>query len=317
MFKPRYAKREHARSVPVLHNNGQVAAAVAYLNSYYSREKFVLDQRPGTDTNVCGECGIECVGGVYIRTLKSPVGVETLDLQILETYCVGCGVATGIPESYRINLYSDYIYKNKFPEHVPTERSVAVRFSKPFPTDIVPGFVIVGLTDSWAVYANDVARLKCPPLTGLSVAEGSLVVTLVVDAGVVQSAIFVKAIDKKLITNPEGCKADPTETFEDCAARELEEETGIANDMRTDLVLIEEQWGVMKIYDMDWSRFTKCYYTTIIPSRLDQILTHSDDEIEYVRAIPYQCLVNGDSGCEIEPRQTNIVLLAAKHLFGE
>jgi 8-oxo-dGTP pyrophosphatase MutT (NUDIX family) len=200
---------------------------------------------------------------------------------IKEIYCDNC--KPFLPK-YTVNKYNDRIYTNIFPNKPPqknAELSISVKVNMP---DIVipKGFELVGKHKTCFVYANEFARNKLPPLVNMNIAEGSVIVTLIVDEkGIAEGALFVMAHDCWEFTNPQGWKDTVNESFKDCALRELREETGIS--ACTTPVKFDEEIRSTCLYELQWVNKTNVFYTTVTRDAANKALLYTDPEIEYIR----------------------------------
>jgi 8-oxo-dGTP pyrophosphatase MutT (NUDIX family) len=144
-------------------------------------------------------------------------------------------------------------------------------------------FKLIHSSKEYHIYANIVARNKCPAIIegGTS---GAAVVIVLNNTHVV----LVKDRMKPHWTNPCGTRASATESFEACALREVKEETGIA--LTSSLIECGAWKSEMRVYDMQFPVQTKLFYTHLYPSpeQIEKLLAYHDEEIEKVLVVPFE-----------------------------
>ena len=137
--------------------------------------------------------------------------------------------------------------------------------------------------ENYYVYLNKLAKQMCPTIID-GKATGSAT-ALIVNCDQKQYVIFVKDRTKKLLTLPTGTRNNPNESYEDCARREVEEETGYK--ISTELIKCASWSFISTIFNMKFDGQTIAYYTnvTITEDEMNKIKSHNDAEIEYVKLV--------------------------------
>jgi len=140
-------------------------------------------------------------------------------------------------------------------------------------------FQLIATFSDMYLYANEIARNKCPAVINNEI-NGSLTVVVVNNKYI----LLVKDKTKGNITNPCGT-LNISETYEQCAIRETFEETGI---QITDII----KCGTFDMdcwrYDTKFINNTTCFYTQINLSdeQISAQSSFSNDEIEKTYLIP-------------------------------
>lgn len=267
-----------------------------YLERYYSTVK-VVEYEKGGEFLFCFGCTTSESGGKYYSLKQYGMNGEKL----IKQYCYSCGRIEKIVPNIVVNVYNDYIYFGFFPKN--KERSISCVFNKPIPVDPPEGFVQVYENETKIVYSNETARNKIPQLED-NTSKGSIVITQIRGTN---KFIFVKSFGQTAYTFPQGYK-NIGETYESCAHRELQEETGIPQGLYAPLTYISDEIGTSTLYTLQIPRVTKIYHTTVTETLANFMTMHTDDEIEHVVAIS----LDYDLPIPIDPSH---ILLAKPFLF--
>lgn len=135
------------------------------------------------------------------------------------------------------------------------------------------------------MYINEAARSICPPIINGTI-HGTNVVTVVIH-NKKKYFLLVKDRKKKRLVNPGGSKLSITESFVECALREVKEETGLSIGHLTkikDVVYETEYFG------LTFKILTRVYSTEIELDDIDKLLTFSNAEIKNVELIEFNHL---------------------------
>lgn len=135
------------------------------------------------------------------------------------------------------------------------------------------------------IFANEVAREKCPPII-----DGCLrgvVVALIVTVESEDYAVLVKDRTKEFLTNPAGFRASSDEKPQETAVREVLEETGLQISEVTPCGRSTRKYFA---YDIQFMNETDIFYSRInIPKKeMERVLEHQDHEIEEVVFVPLE-----------------------------
>jgi 8-oxo-dGTP pyrophosphatase MutT (NUDIX family) len=249
-----------------------------YLDRYYSTVKIVKHENC-EDFLFCFNCTTGTTQTYYSVKQYGMNGEK-----LIKQYCYACGQAEKIKHnivvnvSIVVNVYNDYIYFGYFPKN--KEHSISCVFEKPLLVDPPAGFRVVYENSSQIVYSNEFAINKIPQLED-NTSKGSIVITQVRNTN---RFVFVKSRGQTNYTFPQGYK-NVGETYESCAHRELQEETGIPQGMYAPLTYICDQIGTSTLYTLQIPRVTKVYHTTVTETMASYMSTHTDDEIEHTVVI--------------------------------
>lgn len=137
--------------------------------------------------------------------------------------------------------------------------------------------------DGYYVYINQLAKKMCPAVIDGKVTGSA--VALIINCDQKQYVAFVKDRTKKMLTLPAGAINNSSESFEDCAKREVEEETGYKI---VDPLIKCANWSFTStVFKMKFEGETVGYYVnvTITEDEMNKIKSYSDPEIEYVKLV--------------------------------
>lgn len=138
--------------------------------------------------------------------------------------------------------------------------------------------------DGYHVYINQLAKTMCPTIIDGKVA-GSAVV-LIVTCDNKQFIVFVKDRTKKILTLTAGTINNSSESFEECAKREVFEETGF-DISQHELIKCAHWTFVSTVFKMKFEGQTVGFYVhvTITEGEMNKMKSYNDAEIEYVKLV--------------------------------
>jgi len=149
--------------------------------------------------------------------------------------------------------------------------------------DPLKDFTFVHSAKGIDIYANKLAKEKCPPII-----DGRLcgvVAAVIVNVDSEQFAVLVKDRTKASLTNPAGFVAESSEAPVETAKREVFEETGLVVEK---LVPCGRSSRKYLAYDNEFSNETDIFYAqvTITQDEMEKATKHNDHEIEKVYFLP-------------------------------
>src|SRR3989304_7436465 len=138
-------------------------------------------------------------------------------------------------------------------------------------------FTLIGFTSVLNIYANRIAISKCPMLID-NMINGTTMITIVATENTTNIILVQKTVSNKFgLVNPGGLFSSRNESFEQCAIREMCEETGLVYNSENVTECGEFETDYF-CYDEKWHNLTKIFTVTLNMSEADlnNNLTHKD-----------------------------------------
>lgn len=190
------------------------------------------------------------------------------------------------PPVHTVNVYMDHIFSSYAfaPSEYENEwKDKKVMFYSDIQLESPPDdFELEAKINSKYIYFNQAMRDRSLRIVN-SRLDGTAV-ALFVNVDSINYAIFVKDRFKPFLTNPGGCVC-PNETFEECAKREVMEETGIntnhikfepCGSFTRQLPFLGQKYGSTTYFYYAWVQMTY--------KEFERVIHYSDHEIEKVFA---------------------------------